>query len=205
MGVGLTFVGMLGLAGGTVLQKRWATGVDPLVSAAAQSVTGAVVMVPALGVTGGHYDVGVRLALSVGWLGWGMGIGTLLVLLTLLRRLHASRVGALLLLVPAVTALASAPALGEPLHAAALVGMAVSAAGVGIALRAARTCTAIGRRPGADAPALERVPTSAPPTNDASPATTAGARTQRGMPSVNHRTRTETGGSARPKSAVGLS
>ena len=146
-----------------------------------------------------------------------MGIGTLLVLLTLLRRLHASRVGALLLLVPAVTALASAPALGEPLHAATLLGMAVSAAGVGIALRAppargeraastagaARTGAAIGERPGPDAPALERAPTSAPPANDASPATAAGTRTQRGMPSVNHRARTETGGSPRPKKKGG--
>ena len=222
LGVALTVVGMLGLAGGTVLQKRWATGVDPLVSAAVQSLTGAVVMVPVLAVVGGRYDVGVRLALSVGWLGWGMGIGTLLVLLTLLRRLHASRVGAMLLLVPAVTALASAPALGEPLHAAALLGMAVSAAGVGIALRAplargeraaptgvaartdaARTGAAIGGRPGADAPACERAPTSAPPANDASPATTAGTRTQRGMASVNHRARTETGGSPRPKAKGG--
>ena len=174
-------------------------------------------MIPVLAVVGGRYDVGVRLALSVGWLGWGMGIGTLLVLLTLLRRLHASRVGALLLLVPAVTALASAPALGEPLHAAALLGMAVSAAGVRIALRAprargerapsargaARTGVAIGGRPGTEAPALERAPTSAPPTNEASPATTAGTRTQRGMSSVNHRARTETGGSPRPKQKGG--
>jgi hypothetical protein len=151
--------------------------------------------------------------LSVGWLGWGMGIGTLLVLFTLLRCMHASRVGALLLLVPAVTAVASAPALGEPLHVAALLGMAVSAGGVGIALRAPlgrgerapsvvrapRTCAPIAGRPGTDAPALEWAPTSAPPANEASPATTAGTRTQRGMSSVNHRARTETGGSPRPK------
>jgi len=150
-------------------------------------------MLPVLAVVGGRYDVGARLVLSVAWLGWGMGIGTLLVLFRLLRRMHASRVGALLLLVPAVTAVASAPALGEPLHLAALLGMAVSAGGVGIALRAPlgrgerapcvvrapRTCAPIAGRPGTDAPSLEWAPTSAPPANEASPVTTAGTRTQR--------------------------
>jgi hypothetical protein len=50
---------------------------------------------------------------------------------------------------------------------------------------------------------LERAPTSAPPPNDASPATTAGTRTQRGMAPVNHRARTETGGPPRPKQKGG--
>src|SRR4051795_10429478 len=46
-GVALTVVGMLGLAGGTVLQKRWVGAADPRVSVAAQSVLGMVVAAPA--------------------------------------------------------------------------------------------------------------------------------------------------------------
>jgi drug/metabolite transporter (DMT)-like permease len=132
---------MLGLAGGTVLHKRWSAGADPRVSAAAQSVTGAVVMAPVLAIFGGRYEVGTRLVLSIGWLGLGMGMGmvTMLVLVSLLARLEASRVSALLLIVPAVTALASAPVLGEPLHPVTLLGMAVSMAGVGIAIRSGET------------------------------------------------------------------
>jgi drug/metabolite transporter (DMT)-like permease len=134
-GVVLTLVGMLGLAGGTVLQKRWAGAADPRVSAAVQSVTAAVLLAPCVAVFGGRLDVSAQLVLSLGWLGWGMGIGTFLVLVHVLRRHAASTAGALLLVVPAVTAIASAPALGEALHPASLVGMLVATAGVGAVLR----------------------------------------------------------------------
>jgi drug/metabolite transporter (DMT)-like permease len=139
LGLALTALGMLGLAGGTVLHKRWGAAADPRVSAAAQSVTGAVVMAPVLAIFGGRYEVGTRLVLSIGWLGLGMGMVTMLVLISLLARLQASRVSVLLLIVPAVTALASAPVLGEPLHPVTLLGMAVAMAGVGIAIRSGET------------------------------------------------------------------
>jgi len=134
-GLGFTLLGMLGLAGGTVLQKRWSADADPLVSAAAQSVTGAVVMAPVAAIVGGRFDLGPQLVLTLGWLGWGMGIVLLLVLVSLLRRLDASHVGALLLLVPAVTAIASAPVLGQAIHPLSLLGMAVAMGGVWIVLR----------------------------------------------------------------------
>ena len=121
-GLVVTAVGMLGLAGGSVLQKRWGAGVDPMASAATQSLTGAVVLAPVLAIAGGRYVVGPQLVLSLAWLGVGMGMGTLLVLVNLLGRHDASRVTALLLLVPAVTAIASVPALGEPLHPATSPG-----------------------------------------------------------------------------------
>ena len=46
VGIGVTLLGMLGLAGGTVVQKHWAGGADVRVSAAVQSVTGAVLVTP---------------------------------------------------------------------------------------------------------------------------------------------------------------
>ena len=64
-----------------------------------------------------------------------MGIVTLLLLVHLLRAHAASTVGALLLVVPAVTAIASAPALGEALHPAGLLGMVVAMGGVGAVIR----------------------------------------------------------------------
>jgi hypothetical protein len=67
--------------------------------------------------------------------GIGMSLGALIVFMTLVRRMDASRVGALLLLVPAVTAIASWPVLGEALHPLTLVGMVVAAVGVGTVLR----------------------------------------------------------------------
>ncbi|HEY6527026.1 MAG TPA: DMT family transporter [Solirubrobacteraceae bacterium] len=150
-GLVVTAVGMLGLAGGSVLQKRWGAGVDPMASAAVQSLTGAVVMAPVLAIAGGRYVVGPQLVLSLAWLGVGMGMGTLLVLVNLLARHDASRVSALLLLVPAVTAIASVPALGEALHPATVAGMAVSGAGVWVAIRSGGT-----RRPNFARSAAER-------------------------------------------------
>jgi drug/metabolite transporter (DMT)-like permease len=135
VGVGVTLLGMLGLAGGTVVQKHWAGGADVRVSAAVQSVTGAILVTPAVAVFGGRFEVGPRLLLSLAWLAWGMGIVTLLLLVHLLRAYAASTVGALLLVVPAVTAIASAPVLGEALHAASLVGMAVALVGVAAVIR----------------------------------------------------------------------
>jgi drug/metabolite transporter (DMT)-like permease len=134
-GVAVTVLGTLGLAGGTVLQKRWVGAADPRVAVAAQSVTAAALTVPAAVVLGGRLALGVQLAASVAWLSWGMGIGTLLVLVHVLRGHAASAVAALLLVVPAVTAIASAPALGEALHPASLVGMLVAMVGVGAVLR----------------------------------------------------------------------
>ena len=109
----MTLVGMLGLASGTVVQKHWAGAADVRVAAAVQSVTGAALVLPAVAVFGGRFDVSLQLVLSLGWLAWGMGIVTLLLLVHLLRGHAASTVGALLLVVPAVTAIASAPASGR--------------------------------------------------------------------------------------------
>jgi drug/metabolite transporter (DMT)-like permease len=137
-GVALTVLGMFGLAFGTVLQKRWVGAADPRVSVAAQSVTATLVLAPVLAVTGGRFDVSAQLALSLGWLAWGLGIGALITLVQILRTHAASAVTALLLVVPAITAVASWPALGEPLHPASLVGMLVAAGGVGTVLRRER-------------------------------------------------------------------
>jgi drug/metabolite transporter (DMT)-like permease len=134
-GAGLTVVGMLGLAGGTVLQKRWVGAAEPRVAVAVQSVTAAAITVPAVAVLGGRFDVSAQLVLCLAWLGCGMGIATLLVLVNVLRHHAASTVAALLLVVPAVTAIASALTLGETLHPASVAGMLVAIVGVGAVLR----------------------------------------------------------------------
>jgi drug/metabolite transporter (DMT)-like permease len=135
VGVLLTAGGMLGLAGGTVLQKRWIGATDLRVSAGVQNATAALVVAPLAAVFGGRFDVSPQLVLSLGWIAWGMAILSLLAFVYILRRHAASSVAALLLVVPAVTAIASAITLGEPLHPATLAGMVVAAVGVGAVLR----------------------------------------------------------------------
>jgi drug/metabolite transporter (DMT)-like permease len=130
-GVALTFVGMLGLSTGTVLQKRWAQGTDPRVSAAVQNLTAAVLIAPVLALVGGRFEVGPKLVLSAGWIAFGMGGLSLVVLVHVLRRRAASSVAALLLVVPALTAVASL----EALHPASVAGMVVAMLGTGAVLR----------------------------------------------------------------------
>src|SRR4051812_46246757 len=55
VGIAVTLVGMLGLAGGTVLQKRWVGTSDPLTSAAVHNVTAALVVAPAALLIGGRF------------------------------------------------------------------------------------------------------------------------------------------------------
>jgi drug/metabolite transporter (DMT)-like permease len=133
-GLALVALGLAGLAGGTVLQKRWGAATDPLTSVAVQSVTTVAMLTPLLAIVGGRFEVGPKLIVTVIWLGAGMAVLTMFVLIEMLRRTSASRVAALLLLVPAVTAVASAPALGERLHPLSFVGMAIAGAGVAAVL-----------------------------------------------------------------------
>jgi drug/metabolite transporter (DMT)-like permease len=157
-GVLVTLVAVIGLAGGTVLQKRWMPATDPVVSLAVQSVTAAAIFAPAVAVVGGRFDVSLRLVLSLAWIGWGMGILSLGVFIRILQRHAASTATALLLLVPPVTAIVSAPALGQALHPASLAGMVVAIAGVWVVLRRAAPARAAERQAVTASPAACRAP-----------------------------------------------
>jgi drug/metabolite transporter (DMT)-like permease len=135
LGIALTVVGMLGLASGTVLQKRWVGTTDPLTTAAVHNVTAALVITPVAVLAGGRVDVSPHFAAYVLWLGLALAVGAVLLFVHLLRGHAASTVGALLLLVPPVTAGLSALTLGEALHPASLAGMAVATLGVAALLR----------------------------------------------------------------------
>ena len=129
--IGLVVLAMLGLAGGTVLQKRWVGATDPRISVAAQPIAGFLVLAPLAAVTGQlSLEPSWELALSGAWLAWPLSIGGTWLLVALLRRHDASLVGALLLAVPAVTALMSFLLLGDALSAVSIGGLAVATAAV---------------------------------------------------------------------------
>ena len=129
--IALVVLGMLGLAGGTVLQKRWVGKADPRVSVATQLVAGLVVLAP-IALAGGQlsFQPSAELFLSAAWLAWPLSIGGTWLLVALLHRHDASIVGALLLAVPAVTALMSVAILGDALAPVSALGLAVATAAV---------------------------------------------------------------------------
>ena len=129
--IGFVLLGMLGLAGGTVLQKRWVGKADPRVSVATQLVAGLVVLAP-IALASGQLSLhpSAELALSAAWLAWPGSIGAMLLLVKLLHRHDASIVGALLLAVPAVTALMSVAILGDALGPVSALGLALATGAV---------------------------------------------------------------------------
>ena len=129
--IALVVLGMLGLAGGTVLQKRWVGKADPRVSVATQLVAGLVVLAPVALISGQlSLEPSSELFLSAAWLAWPLSIGGTWLLVALLHRHDASIVGALLLAVPAVTALMSVAILGDALAPVSALGLAVATAAV---------------------------------------------------------------------------
>jgi drug/metabolite transporter (DMT)-like permease len=131
VGAALTVVGMLGLAGGTVLQKRWAGDADPRVAVAAQIGAVAPIMVVAAAIAG-QLDIhpSVQLGLSLAWLVGPLSIGGVFLFVHILGRYEASTTSSLLLVVPAATAVMAVPILGEALSPISLIGMAISIAAV---------------------------------------------------------------------------
>jgi drug/metabolite transporter (DMT)-like permease len=129
--IGLVVLGMLGLAGGTVLQKRWIGKADPRVSVATQLVAGLIVIAPVAAAAGQlSLTPSAELVLSAAWLAWPLSVGAMWLLVALLHRHDASIVGALLLAVPAVTALMSVVILGDALAPVSALGLVVATAAV---------------------------------------------------------------------------
>jgi drug/metabolite transporter (DMT)-like permease len=146
-GVALVVLAMLGLAGGTVLQKRWAGAAHPRVSVAVQLLPGTAVLVPVAAVTGElSLQPSLELALSAAWLAWPLSVVAVWLLVSLLHRHDASVVSALLLAVPAVTALMSWAILGEGLSAVSILGLTVATAAVVTLVRPAPRERSAGRR-----------------------------------------------------------
>jgi drug/metabolite transporter (DMT)-like permease len=136
IGIALTVIGMLGLAGGTVLQKRWVSDVDSRIIVTVQLVTVAVLMAPAATVASQwHVHLSLKLAWTLAWLAWPLSVGSMALLALLLRRYSASTTSILLLLVPAATALESAIVLRQQLSPISLLGMAVTLVAVADVVR----------------------------------------------------------------------
>jgi drug/metabolite transporter (DMT)-like permease len=76
------------------------------------------------------------LLFGLAWSVFALSIGAIALLLLMLRRGAAVGVSSLMFLVPPVSALMSFVLFGETLAGVQLVGMAVAAAGVGVAARA---------------------------------------------------------------------
>jgi drug/metabolite transporter (DMT)-like permease len=135
---GILFV-VLGLAGfvaGTLLQKHAPISADLRTATTIQMGAATVTAAPLAAISGGFALPLTAVAIgSVVWLAVVNSVGGLLLLFVLLRRRSGAGATSYLFLVPPVTALLAVPVLGQPLHLAALAGVALAAVGVGLVSR----------------------------------------------------------------------
>lgn len=135
----LTVLALAGITAGTLYQKRYCAEVDVRSSQVVQYAAAALaVLTLALLFEDMHVDWTPALVGSLAWMVIVLSIGTISLLLVLIRRGAAVRTASLFYLVPPVTALMAWAWFGETLGLAALAGLAVAAVGVALVQRGGR-------------------------------------------------------------------
>jgi drug/metabolite transporter (DMT)-like permease len=122
-------VGLAGLVGGTLVQRAKGSDVDPRAANTIQLAVAAAMMLPLAGFTQGFGISAASLA-PLAWLTFGLSIGAVMLFFWLLRNEKSGEATSFLYLVPATTAIAGVPILGQPLSAGAVIGLALALIGV---------------------------------------------------------------------------
>ncbi len=125
--------GLVGITLGTIYQRRFCRTIDIRSGGAIQYATCAAVLGAAAVATGGtHLEWGLRLAGALAWMVVVLSGLSVALLYRLLARGEATRVASLLYLVPGSAALEAWLLFDERLTAAAIAGLVVVAAAVGL-------------------------------------------------------------------------
>ncbi|HEY0519513.1 MAG TPA: DMT family transporter [Ilumatobacteraceae bacterium] len=138
MTMGASAVSVLGMTGGTLLQRKKCSTMPLLWGTVVQYASAAVVLI-VLSVVWEHVDFRItgRSMFAMLWAVVVLSISAVLLMLWLLQRRAASQVTSLFFLTPALSAVEGAILFGERLGALALVGLAISLLGVALVTRRA--------------------------------------------------------------------
>ena len=129
-------IALLGITAGTLYQKRFCAGMDLRTGSVVQFAASGLVTAPlALCLEHLRFEWTGEFAFALAWLVVVLSMGAVSLLYVLIRRGSAAQVASLFFLVPPCTALIAWLLFGETLGIAALVGMAMTAAGVWLATR----------------------------------------------------------------------
>jgi len=130
-GIAWNLLGLVGITAATLYQKRYCAGMDWRTGGVIQYAAGAAaVLPPMLTLETGHVVWTRDLFIAYGWLIFVLSIGAVSLLGWLIRHGAASRVASLFYLVPPTAALMGWVLFGETLGPLALIGLAVTVAGV---------------------------------------------------------------------------
>ncbi len=137
-GLGAAGVALAGITAGTLYQKRFCAHMDLRTGGVVQYVaTGIVLAVLALLFETRQVQWTGQFVFALLWLSVVLSIGAIGLLYMLIRKGAASKVASLFFLTPSVTALMAFALFGEALNWLAVAGLALTAAGVALVMRAA--------------------------------------------------------------------
>lgn len=138
MTMGASAVSVLGMAGGTLVQRKKCSAMPLLWGTVLQYATAAVVLL-ILTLTWEHIDFAVtgRSVFALLWAVVVLSIAAVLLMLWLLQRRAASQVTSLFFLTPALSAVEGAILFGERLGMLAVAGLVISLLGVAFVTRKA--------------------------------------------------------------------
>ncbi|TIR85532.1 MAG: DMT family transporter [Mesorhizobium sp.] len=129
-----SLVSVLGMAAGTIWQKRFASGGDLVSATMWQYVGGSVVTIlGSLAFETRTITVNGELIFAMAWLVLVLSLGAIFLLMVMIRDGEMSKVASLFYLVPAVTAVIAWALFGEELTLLQIAGMAIATLGVGLA------------------------------------------------------------------------
>jgi drug/metabolite transporter (DMT)-like permease len=103
--------------------------VDPRAANTIQLFVAAAVIAPLTALTA-NFDLGAQAIAPLAWLTFGLSIGAVLLFFWLLKREKSGEATSFLYLVPATTAIAGVPILGQPLQVGAVIGLVLAFIGV---------------------------------------------------------------------------
>ena len=127
-------VSVFAMSLGTIWQKRFGGGTDPVSSALYQYLGAAALMaVGSVAFETRTVIVNGELIFAMAWLVLVLSIGAIFLLMYMIRQGEMSKVASLFYLVPAVTAVIAWVLFGEQLTLVQIAGMALTTVGVGLA------------------------------------------------------------------------
>lgn len=126
-----TVVGTLGIAAGTLYQRKFGMRMDLRSGGAIQLFVGAAGILPIALATGGlALPMSTPVVFSLGWLSTLNTLGAITLLLYFLQNQTAGEASSLFYLMPGITAIAAWLLLDQPIHWYTLVGLALTAVGL---------------------------------------------------------------------------
>lgn len=142
--LGAMAVAVVGMAGGTLIQRRYAVG-TPLLGGTALQYLATTIALGTLAFSweGWQFHITARSVFSLVWSVLILSVAAILIMLWLLHRQAAAQVSSLFFLTPALSTVEGALLFQERLHPLAIIGLLIAVVGVWLATSTPKRITSL--------------------------------------------------------------